>query len=202
MTAHTCHLVTCMAANVPKVRAGRLVALLRLLQLRGRVSASVLAAELEVSVRTIHRDIEALSSAGVPVYATRGQNGGFELLDGRGDELPLPPSWPTAAGRDRAAGGGPRAPRRAGVRLSPQGRRLIAVLGRPTGLRLRRAVAPPPDRPDWVEGSVRVDSLQSAVHELLALGPEVEVVRPAELRELVRDTAWEIAERHTDAAPG
>ncbi len=53
-----------------------------LLQTRGRLSAEVLAAELEVSVRTIYRDIDQLSASGVPVYADIGRNGGFALLDG------------------------------------------------------------------------------------------------------------------------
>jgi predicted DNA-binding transcriptional regulator YafY len=64
------------------MRASRLVALLLLLQHRGRVTAAELAEALEVSVRTIYRDLEALSSAGVPVYAEPGRNGGCQLIDG------------------------------------------------------------------------------------------------------------------------
>ncbi len=64
------------------MRASRLVNLLLLLQTRGRMTAAQLSAELEVSQRTIHRDIEALSGAGIPVYAERGPHGGVKLVDG------------------------------------------------------------------------------------------------------------------------
>ncbi|MFB7165571.1 helix-turn-helix transcriptional regulator [Streptomyces sp. NPDC056121] len=64
------------------MKSDRLLSILLLLQTRGRVAAPELAERLEVSVRTIYRDIEALSASGVPVYAERGRHGGIALLPG------------------------------------------------------------------------------------------------------------------------
>jgi predicted DNA-binding transcriptional regulator YafY len=77
------------------VRASRLVTILLLLQARGRQTAAELAGELETSVRTIQRDIEALSAAGVPVYSERGRAGGYCLVGGYRSRL-------TGLGRDEA----------------------------------------------------------------------------------------------------
>ncbi|MFI0901550.1 helix-turn-helix transcriptional regulator [Streptomyces sp. NPDC020983] len=64
------------------MRAARLLSLVLLLQNRGRLTAGELAAELDVSVRTVYRDIESLSGAGIPVYGDAGHHGGYELLGG------------------------------------------------------------------------------------------------------------------------
>ena len=189
------------------MRAGRLIGLVSLLQARGRMTARQLAAELEVSERTIVRDIEALISAGIPVYPVRGCQGGFELLAGFRGDVPAAGHWPDRPGaRLAAAGGGvgggvvgPGA-RRARVRLSPRGRRLAALLGRPADVRVRRNATAVPERPDWVEASVRIESVGAAVLDMLALGAEVEVLHPAVLRAEVGKTARRLASLYADGA--
>jgi predicted DNA-binding transcriptional regulator YafY len=69
------------------MRADRLVAALLLLQARGRLTAAELADELEVSVATARRDLEALSAAGIPVYAQTGRGGGWALVGGARTDL-------------------------------------------------------------------------------------------------------------------
>jgi predicted DNA-binding transcriptional regulator YafY len=69
------------------MRASRLLTILTTLQARGRATAPDLAAECEVSLRTIYRDIDALSAGGIPVYSERGAGGGYRLLDGYRTQL-------------------------------------------------------------------------------------------------------------------
>jgi predicted DNA-binding transcriptional regulator YafY len=177
------------------MRAGRLVELLSLLQARGRMTAAQLAAELEVSQRTILRDIAELSAAGFPVYAVRGSVGGFVLLGESRLDLPVGnPKRPAPAGR--AVG------ERARIRLSLHGRQLAALNGRLEGLRVRRpGRRPVAERAGWLEAWLPVSSQSAAVAAILAFGAEAEVVEPAELRDLVRLTALQIAELHRTTTP-
>jgi predicted DNA-binding transcriptional regulator YafY len=169
------------------VRASRLVGLLGLLQAQGRMTTGQLAAELEISPRTVLRDIEALSSAGIPVYATRGRRGGFELIDGFSSELP----GRLGERRCPVPGAG-----RARIRVSPRGRRLAALQGRPAALRIRHGATPAAGRADWAEAWVRIESVDAAVLDLLALGPEVEVLHPPQLRAQLARAGGQIADLH------
>lgn len=171
------------------MRAGRLLNLLLLLQNGGRLTARQLAQRLEVSPRTVLRDLEALSGAGVPVYAVRGARGGFELLDTFRQQVPDVPGTlaaATASGRIR----------RVRVRVSPAALQLALVLGKPEGWRPRHAAEPALDRPDWVEGSFRFTSYEAAVVELLGLGPDVEVLLPTEARAAMAEVGARIAALH------
>jgi predicted DNA-binding transcriptional regulator YafY len=81
--ARTCQrLLSVPTSSVRSMRSSRLVALLLLLQTRHRMTARELAAELEVSLRTVYRDVEALATAGIPVYAEQGRAGGYRLVEG------------------------------------------------------------------------------------------------------------------------
>jgi len=158
------------------------------------MTAAQLAAELEVSQRTVLRDIEALSAAGFPVYALRGSRGGFELVAGSSVDLP---AVSPQLRQDRQGG----TSQRARVRLSPRGRRLAALSGRPAGLRVRRqGQRPAGGRAGWVEAWLPLSSVRTAAADMLALGADAEVIEPIELRDLVRQTALEIAELHRGSA--
>lgn len=163
------------------MRAGRLLQLLLLLERRGRCTARELSGHLEVSVRTVLRDIDELSSAGVPVVAHRGSSGGFELLDGYRSGLDGDLGLDGLSG-DRKGGA-----RRAVVRVSPDGRRSAAVLGRLQPLRPRPTVEP--DDRGWIEATFRLANPASAAADVLSLGPEIEVIGPPPFRDRVRDLA-------------
>jgi predicted DNA-binding transcriptional regulator YafY len=170
------------------VSAQRLLSLLLLLRNGGRMSAGQLAAKLEVSTRTVLRDLDRLSTAGVPVYAVRGCQGGFELLDTFDYEVPALPAGIVA----------PSGPlRRVRVRLSPAALQLALVLGRPAAWRARPGAVPHPDRPGWVEGSFRFPSYDAAAQELLALGADVEVLLPVELRRTMAELGRHLTALHS-----
>ena len=176
------------------MRAGRLVAMLLLLERRGRLTAAELAAELEVSERTVLRDVEELSGAGVPVFSVRGPGGGYELLEGtRTTTLSDPGTWQPM---DRRAG----RVRRAAVRVTPDGRRLAAVLGRLQPLRVRRSVAP--DAAGRLEATFRIGSIEGAVLDLCSLGPDIEVLAPEDLRVAVATRLRAAASQYAAAARG
>ncbi|MEW2438764.1 WYL domain-containing protein [Streptomyces caniferus] len=148
------------------MKADRLLSILLLLQTRGRVPAGELAARLEVSTRTVHRDIESLSAAGVPVYAERGRHGGIALLPGFRTDV-------TGMTTDEA---------RALFILAAQGAHTALGLDEALGSALRKVMAalPAPHRPaaelagsrilvdpdKWMSGprpAVDLDELQTAV---------------------------------------
>jgi predicted DNA-binding transcriptional regulator YafY len=169
------------------MRAGRLLELLLVLHNGGRSTAGELAQRLQVSERTVLRDLEVLSGAGVPVYAIRGPGGGFELMDTLEQTVPpLHRGLTTARGRVR----------RVRVRLAPAVLQLALVTGKPEGWRPRPPFEPPTDRPDWIEGSFRFDSYDAAVRELVALGPDLEVMLPVELRQTMATIGRRIARLH------
>ena len=81
------HVMSSSGVTLAPMRADRLVATLLVLQARGRVTARELAEELEISVKTARRDLEALAIAGIPVYSQAGRNGGWQLLGGSRTDL-------------------------------------------------------------------------------------------------------------------
>ena len=193
------------------MRASRLVAIADLLQARGRMTAGQLADALEVSPRTILRDLSELSSAGIPVFAVRGSAGGFELISGYAAGAAGPAGGRSAGARSvgapsvgapsvggRPADGGPAAAIRAHVLLSPRGRELVALSGRSAGFRVRHSASPLPAPPGWIEGWLRTGPLEHAVLDVLGFGTEVEVISPPELRRAVQVHALRIAARHED----
>ncbi|MBL1091890.1 MULTISPECIES: helix-turn-helix transcriptional regulator [Streptomyces] len=154
------------------MKSDRLLSILLLLQTRGRVPARELAERLEVSPRTVYRDVEALSAAGVPVYAERGRHGGIALLPGFRTDV-------TGMTTDEA---------RALFVLAAQGAHTALGLDDALGSALRKVMAalPAPHRPAaeltgrrilvdpdrWLGGprpAVDLDALQTAVFTDLRL---------------------------------
>ena len=133
------------------MRADRLLSILLLLQSHGRLPARALAERLEVSERTVHRDMESLAMAGVPVYAERGRHGGWALTEPYRTDLTgltefelrsvVLASAPAisrvlASARAPCSSCSPRSPRLAGVRLRRRAATCTSI--RPAGVAPRR----------------------------------------------------------------
>jgi predicted DNA-binding transcriptional regulator YafY len=162
-----------------------LISLVSILSREGRTTVASLATRLEVSERTILRDLEVLSGSGVPVYATRGVGGGVRLLEGY-DPGPVGRVVPR-----------PAAPRGATARMTvlvtEEGRRTAAILGYLQPLRIR----PDPPLPDGrLTATCRLRSVEAMTLEVLALGHHVEVVAPADLRDHVAREVRRTARRY------
>jgi predicted DNA-binding transcriptional regulator YafY len=173
------------------MRAGRLLSVLLILQTQRRVTAGELARRLEVSQRTVLRDLAELSASGVPVYSVRGPQGGFELLDTfRGPAGSLAGGGPTG-GQERL--------RRVRVLASPAALQRALVAGEPQGWRPRPVPDAHPHAPGWLEGSFRFGSDEEALRSLLALAPDVEVLLPQHLRDAMAAIGSRLAEQHAAA---
>ena len=129
------------------MKASRLLSIMMMLQARGRMTAPALAAALEVSERTILRDIDQLSTAGVPIWGDRGRNGGFQLSDGWRTDL---------TGNHRA-----RSARADSGRLARAGEEL-GLDGMATSARLKMIASLPPgsrEHADRVASRLHVDTV-------------------------------------------
>lgn len=149
------------------MRASRLLSILILLQLRRRLTAADLAAEFEVSERTIYRDIDALSAAGVPVYGDRGPGGGFQLVDGYRTQL-----TGLSAGEAEAATmiglPGPAAELGLGAATEAARRKLLAAMPGSGGARADRMAARfHLDAVDWYRGGDALPHLPKIARAVL-----------------------------------
>lgn len=146
------------------MRASRLLSILMLLQTRGRMSAPTLAEELEVSQRTILRDIDHLSAAGIPIWSDRGRDGGFQLREGWSTNL-------TGLTEDEAQAlflaGLPTAAAELGLGSASASARLKMLASLPEALRDNAEQVNSRlhfDPIDWFRAAVPTDHLQAIAH--------------------------------------
>ncbi len=150
---------------VEEMRADRLVAILMLLQTRGKVTAGEVAVELEVCERTARRDLEALGMAGLPIYSSQGRNGGWQLLGGARTDLSGLTAGEAralflAAGQSSTAAPDVKAALRKLVRALPEPFRLAAeaastaIVTDPTGWGDTVVHRPPPPALDTLQDAV------------------------------------------------
>ena len=192
---------------IGRMRARRLISLLLLLQLGRRFTAAELAERLGVSVRTVHRDIDALLDAGVPVQADRGPGGGFALPAGHRSRVPLSAGEAQAllVGAPGAAGA-----LGLGALLVDAQRKVLASLPG----ELRRAASRAQelihvDEPRWFsdqDDSAFVAELASAAADRLRVQaeyrrdvPETLLLEPLGL--VLKAGVWYLAARPTDGEP-
>ncbi|MFC4565949.1 helix-turn-helix transcriptional regulator [Nocardiopsis mangrovi] len=163
------------------MKSDRLLSILLLLRTRGRVRAAELAERLEVSVRTIHRDVASLSAAGVPVYTERGRHGGIALLPGYRTDV-------TGLTTDEA---------RALFVLAPQGTHAALGLGGAFGSALVKVMAALPEAHRPAAELTRRRVLVDADRWLTAPGPGADV--DALYTAVLSDRRLRIRYRHSGA---
>lgn len=188
------------------MRADRLIQTVLLLQARGRVTAAELAAELEVSVATARRDLEALSTAGVPVYAQPGRRGGWSLVGGARTDLSGLTAAEARAVFEQLGRNGPGAD----PVLASALRKVLRALPEPfraPAERARAAVAVdasrwghvPADRPEGVE--VLVEALSAAVQVGFGYrnrAGEVSTVQVSPIGVVDKDGTWYLLAQRAD----